>query len=187
MLTTQMLHRLLHLMPLALHWLLQYARNFLRFLWGWAGFVLTYCIFHQNTNGLELVPQPTYSHGKVPVSTSDAQTAAEWDLLIHHQSGGVAKNLEPDDMGRFSPLARRWAWSNGDCFCELNTNYNHLHLVGSKFILLLCWCLEGHLCMNIIQNHHTHTYIYGKILKYSLSLPKIWFHPSVFSNSEMVL
>lgn len=104
---------------------------------------LIFYVFYQSKNGLELVPQPTYSQGKVPVSTSDAQTAREWDVLVRHQSGydGVLpRNMEPDDLGRYSPLASRWAWSNGDCFCELNTNYNHLHLlVGSNFIELLCW------------------------------------------------
>ncbi|XP_015879682.2 uncharacterized protein LOC107415802 isoform X4 [Ziziphus jujuba] len=62
-----------------------------------------------NKNGLELVPQPTYSHGQVPVSTSDAQTG-EWDLVHRHQSGygGVGtRNTEPDDLGRYSPLASR--------------------------------------------------------------------------------
>ncbi|KAK9292736.1 hypothetical protein L1049_020715 [Liquidambar formosana] len=62
-----------------------------------------------NKNGLELVPQPTYSHGKIPISSSDAQTA-DWDPLGHQQSGlggVVAKHLELDDLGRYSPLASR--------------------------------------------------------------------------------
>lgn len=64
----------------------------------------------QNKNELELVPQPTHSHGKIPISTSDAQTVRDWDPLSHHQSGlgGVAaQNLEPKDLGRYSPLASR--------------------------------------------------------------------------------
>lgn len=61
-------------------------------------------------NGLELVPQPSYSHGKIPMTSSDTQTAADWDPLSHHQSGlagGAAKNLDLDDAGRYSPLASR--------------------------------------------------------------------------------
>ena len=64
--------------------------------------------FCQNKNGLELVPQPTYSHGKLP-PTSDAQAATNWELLGHHLGGvgGVfGKNLD-DDMRRYSPLASR--------------------------------------------------------------------------------
>ncbi|KAF3970866.1 hypothetical protein ACB098_04G058500 [Castanea mollissima] len=63
-----------------------------------------------NKNELELVPQPTHSHGKIPISTSDAQTVRDWDPLSHHHSGlgGVAvQNLEPEDLGRYSPLASR--------------------------------------------------------------------------------
>ncbi|PON85986.1 hypothetical protein TorRG33x02_181910 [Trema orientale] len=63
-----------------------------------------------NPKGLELVPQTTYSHGKVPVSASVAQTTTEWDLSVRHQSGGVGsvpKHLEVDDVGRYSPLASR--------------------------------------------------------------------------------
>ncbi|CAK7328584.1 unnamed protein product [Dovyalis caffra] len=61
-------------------------------------------------SGLELVPQPTYSHGKIPMTSSDTQTASDWDPLSQHQSGlagGVAKNLDLDDAGRYSPLAGR--------------------------------------------------------------------------------
>lgn len=72
-------------------------------------FLLFYYLFYQNTNGLELVPQTTYTHGKVPMSTSDAQTTAEWDLLVRQQGGVgvVPKHLEPEDLGRYSPLASR--------------------------------------------------------------------------------
>lgn len=119
-------------------------------------------IFYQNKNGLELVPQPTYSHGKVPVSTSDAQTAREWDVLVRRQSGYdgvVSRNMEPDDLERYSPLASRWAWSNGDCFCELNTNNNHLLLlVGPDFIELLCWWFSmSELLSKCIFNHRRWT------------------------------
>ncbi|KAG5247596.1 Retrotransposon gag protein [Salix suchowensis] len=61
-------------------------------------------------SGLELVPQPPYSHGKIPMTSSDTQTAADWDPLSHHQSGladGAEKNLDLDDVGRYSPLASR--------------------------------------------------------------------------------
>ncbi|XP_030462744.1 uncharacterized protein LOC115682614 isoform X2 [Syzygium oleosum] len=60
-------------------------------------------------NGLELVPQPAFSLGNAPVS-SDAQPNAGWDALNAHQTalGGVLpKNMEPDDIGRYSPLASR--------------------------------------------------------------------------------
>ncbi|KAK6259224.1 hypothetical protein SCA6_013698 [Theobroma cacao] len=59
-------------------------------------------------NALELVPQQAYSQGKMQV-TSDAQTDSNWDLPGQHQGGlggGIAsKNLEPDDLGRYSPIA----------------------------------------------------------------------------------
>ncbi|KAM6563148.1 hypothetical protein CsatB_023146 [Cannabis sativa] len=65
-----------------------------------------------NMSGLELVPQLNYTHGtgKEPVFNSDAQTTTEWDLLVRRQSGtvGIAANhTEPDDLGRYSPLASR--------------------------------------------------------------------------------
>ncbi|KAJ4829645.1 hypothetical protein Tsubulata_035704 [Turnera subulata] len=61
-----------------------------------------------NKNGLELVPQP-YSHGKIPI-TSDTHTVTDWDVTSHQQSvlsGTNARNLESDDVGRYSPLASR--------------------------------------------------------------------------------
>ncbi|KAJ4715770.1 Tripartite motif-containing 29 [Melia azedarach] len=63
-------------------------------------------LINSNKNGLELVAQPTFSHGEIPTN-SDAQGATDWDLLGHHQDGlgGVGKNLD-DDM-RYSPLASR--------------------------------------------------------------------------------
>ncbi|KAJ8769205.1 hypothetical protein K2173_000980 [Erythroxylum novogranatense] len=64
----------------------------------------------QEKNGLELVPQMTYSQGKIPMASSDAQSGTTWNVRGHHQigiSGAGAKNLEPDDVGRFSPLASR--------------------------------------------------------------------------------
>ncbi|KAJ9146544.1 hypothetical protein P3X46_028793 [Hevea brasiliensis] len=62
-----------------------------------------------NKNGLELVPQPTYSDGKIPMTSLDAQTT-DWDLLSQQQrglGGAVSKNLELDDVVRRSPLASR--------------------------------------------------------------------------------
>lgn len=74
-------------------------------------FSYNYCLFFQSpTNGLELVPQPTYSHGKAPLSTLDGQTNTDWDILVRQQGdgvGGAAKLLEPDDVVRYSPLASR--------------------------------------------------------------------------------
>ncbi|KAM5558544.1 hypothetical protein ABKV19_020307 [Rosa sericea] len=63
-----------------------------------------------NKNGLELVPQQTYSQGKAPVSASDVQTTRDWDLLGRDQSaldGVVNRNVEPNDLGRYSPFASR--------------------------------------------------------------------------------
>ncbi|KAK6287204.1 hypothetical protein POUND7_013383 [Theobroma cacao] len=66
-------------------------------------------------NALELVPQQAYSQGKTQV-TSDAQTDSNWDLPGQHQGGlggGIAsKNLEPDDLGRYSPIASRTSTAN---------------------------------------------------------------------------
>ncbi|WRX09611.1 hypothetical protein QQP08_002098 [Theobroma cacao] len=66
-------------------------------------------------NALELVPQQAYSQGKMQV-TSDAQTDSNWDLPGQHQGGlggGIAsKNLEPDDLGRYSPIASRTSTAN---------------------------------------------------------------------------
>ncbi|CAK9183646.1 unnamed protein product [Ilex paraguariensis] len=61
-----------------------------------------------NKNGLELVLQPTYSNGQIPIS-SDPLATRDWDLLGHHQNGlvGVSNNMEPDDLGQYSPLANR--------------------------------------------------------------------------------
>ncbi|RVX21577.1 hypothetical protein CK203_002335 [Vitis vinifera] len=61
-------------------------------------------------NGLELVPQPAYSPGMIP-SSSDVQTPSNWNIPGHHQSGfgGMAKNLESEDLGRYSPPASRMA------------------------------------------------------------------------------
>ncbi|KAK9233662.1 hypothetical protein WN943_023914 [Citrus x changshan-huyou] len=60
-----------------------------------------------NKMGLELVAQPTYSHGKIPAN-SETQATTDWDLLGHHQGelGGIGKTLV-DDMRRHSPLASR--------------------------------------------------------------------------------
>ncbi|KAA3475553.1 Retrotransposon gag protein [Gossypium australe] len=59
-------------------------------------------------NGLELVPQPTYSLGKTQL-LSGAPKDFKWDLPSQQQGGlggGVAsKKLEPDDLGRYSPIA----------------------------------------------------------------------------------
>ncbi|KAE9619113.1 hypothetical protein Lalb_Chr02g0149731 [Lupinus albus] len=62
-----------------------------------------------NKNGLELVPQPRYSAAKTQVPV-DARTGNEWDVLSRHQSGlggGVATNVDADEVGRYSPIASR--------------------------------------------------------------------------------
>ncbi|KAL0282779.1 UNVERIFIED_CONTAM: hypothetical protein Sangu_2931000 [Sesamum angustifolium] len=57
-------------------------------------------------NGLELVPQPTYSDGKMP--SSDRQTSMVEDILGLPQSGREnLKNFEHDELERHPPLASR--------------------------------------------------------------------------------
>ncbi|XP_031401243.1 uncharacterized protein LOC116211146 isoform X2 [Punica granatum] len=63
-----------------------------------------------NKNGLQLVPQPAFTPGKIPISSSEALVAVGWDVLNEHQMGHgglLPKSREPDDLGRFSPLASR--------------------------------------------------------------------------------
>lgn len=63
-----------------------------------------------NKNALELVPQPAYSHGNMPFSSSDPQATPDWGPLDHHHGGlggAMAKDMEPDDSGRYSPLTSR--------------------------------------------------------------------------------
>ncbi|KAL2528334.1 hypothetical protein Fot_20935 [Forsythia ovata] len=58
--------------------------------------------------GLELVPQPVYSNGKI--TSSAPHTTMDGDLLGYHQRGlgnAATKNPEPDNLGRYSPLASR--------------------------------------------------------------------------------
>ncbi|CAI9763379.1 unnamed protein product [Fraxinus pennsylvanica] len=57
--------------------------------------------------GLELVPRPVYSNGKI--TSSAPHTTMDGDLMGHHQSGlgAATKNSEPDDLGRYSPLSSR--------------------------------------------------------------------------------
>ncbi|XP_039038600.1 uncharacterized protein LOC120176197 isoform X2 [Hibiscus syriacus] len=61
-------------------------------------------------NGLELVPQLGFPQGKAHI-ISNAQTDSTWDLPGQHQGGlggGIAStNLEPDDLGRYSPITSR--------------------------------------------------------------------------------
>ncbi|KAG7011102.1 hypothetical protein SDJN02_27900 [Cucurbita argyrosperma subsp. argyrosperma] len=61
----------------------------------------------------------------MPVSSSDAQTTADWDLSTHHQIGlgvGVAKKLEPDDLGRYSHHASSEGTNKQVTFREPVTN-----------------------------------------------------------------
>lgn len=59
-----------------------------------------------NIMGLELVPQPGYSHQQTPLSpVSDAQKTADWDPMVQHNPhngfvGVPAKNTDPDNFGR---------------------------------------------------------------------------------------
>ncbi|XP_028126598.1 uncharacterized protein LOC114323252 isoform X1 [Camellia sinensis] len=82
-----------------------------------------------NKNVLELVPRPAYSYGNVPITSSDPQTTADWDMLGHHQSGlgdGVAKNLEPDDIVRYSPHSSRHTASQ-DVRAQLSVSQGDSH------------------------------------------------------------
>lgn len=71
-----------------------------------------YCIFfffYQNKNSLELVPQHRYSQvmTQAPV---DPQAGTGWDVMGRYQSGiggGLAANVDADDLGRYSPLGSR--------------------------------------------------------------------------------
>lgn len=59
--------------------------------------------------GLELVPQPMYANGTSRI-LSDPINPSDLDKLAHEKSvlgGGTAKNLEVDDFGMYSPIARR--------------------------------------------------------------------------------
>lgn len=69
---------------------------------------LTCCILCQDKAGLELVPQPMYSQGRAQVSV-DGQKGTDWDILGRHQNGlGVAaKNVDAEELGRYSPIASR--------------------------------------------------------------------------------
>lgn len=64
----------------------------------------------QQNNGLELVAQPEYSHGNVPVTFPGHQTTSDWDMLENRQGvsvDGTGKNLEVDDIMNYSPLGSR--------------------------------------------------------------------------------
>ncbi|GMH07680.1 hypothetical protein Nepgr_009520 [Nepenthes gracilis] len=59
--------------------------------------------------GLELVPQPAYSPAN---AATEPQMGTNWDIGGYHArqgglSSAVTKNMELDDLGRYSPLASR--------------------------------------------------------------------------------
>ncbi|CAA3008629.1 Isochorismate synthase, chloroplastic [Olea europaea subsp. europaea] len=58
-------------------------------------------------NGMELVPQPAYANGMI--SSSGPHTTTDGDLLGRQSDLGdaVAKTLEPNNFGRYSPLGSR--------------------------------------------------------------------------------
>ncbi|KAG2668592.1 hypothetical protein I3760_15G167400 [Carya illinoinensis] len=83
-----------------------------------------------NKKGLELVPQPAYSHGKISASSSNVHTPTDWELSGRHQSGlggVVAKNLEPDDLGRYSPFASRNSAAH-DMSVQLDVTQSDAHV-----------------------------------------------------------
>ncbi|XP_010251276.1 PREDICTED: uncharacterized protein LOC104593212 isoform X2 [Nelumbo nucifera] len=67
----------------------------------------------EKKNGLELVPQPTYSYGQALVSSpSNAQITTDWDPLAHHihpstSGGATTKSMDPDKLVRSSPSTSR--------------------------------------------------------------------------------
>ncbi|KAF9604158.1 hypothetical protein IFM89_003282 [Coptis chinensis] len=66
-----------------------------------------------NIMGLELVPQPAYSHRQTPLSpSSDGQKTTDWDQLVQHNPrtgfvGVPGKSVDPDNFGRPVPSAGR--------------------------------------------------------------------------------
>ncbi|XVF16895.1 hypothetical protein REPUB_Repub10bG0070500 [Reevesia pubescens] len=69
----------------------------------------------QSPSHSTLTTSPAYSQGKTQI-ISDGQTDSNWDLPGQHLGGlggGMAsKNLEPDDLGRYSPIASRTSTAN---------------------------------------------------------------------------
>jgi len=66
-------------------------------------------LFYQNKNSLELVPQHRYSQ-VMPQASVDPQAGTGWDAMGRYQSGiggGLAANVDADDLGRYSPLGSR--------------------------------------------------------------------------------
>lgn len=62
-----------------------------------------------NKNSLELVPQHRYSQVMTQPSV-DPQAGTGWDAMGRYQSGiggGLAANVDADDLGRYSPLGSR--------------------------------------------------------------------------------
>ncbi|KAF5194299.1 transmembrane protein [Thalictrum thalictroides] len=65
-----------------------------------------------NIMGLELVPQPAYSHRLAPLSPSDALKNTEWDQLVQHNPhtgfvGLPGKSLDLENLGRPVPSTVR--------------------------------------------------------------------------------
>lgn len=72
------------------------------------GYLISHVLL-QIKEGLELVPQQAYSSEKAPLS-SDPRTTTDWDPLRNPQSSlnrDAERNLETDDLGRYSPLTSR--------------------------------------------------------------------------------
>ena len=143
----------LNLTLLVQHWQFQYAHNI--FFWSvllYHNYFLKFYTFCSK-NGLELVPQPAYSQGKTRI-ISDAQTDSNWDLPGQHQGGLggdiASKNLEPDDLARYSPIASRWAWSNGDCYCELNVQITTICICWWVLFSLNSFCCL--VCIKLLKN-----------------------------------
>lgn len=66
-----------------------------------------------NKNGLELVPQPAYSHSQTPISArANAPAATDWNSLGQHTHqtdfvGDGSKSPEPDNLGQPFPSTSR--------------------------------------------------------------------------------
>lgn len=76
---------------------------------------------YQIKKGLELVPQQSYSDGKMP--SSDSQTAIVGDILGLPQSGLEDLKNSEHELGRHPPLGNRYVFqmnSTVNCVCYSN-------------------------------------------------------------------
>lgn len=129
--------------------------------------VQLWCIFFLwQQNDLDMVPQPVYSKEQL-VMPSGPLKDRDWDLGDQQSilDGGVSKNLETDDFGRYSAISSRWAESKWRLLIVKCYSCNHQHLlVGSDIIespilsCLICnfvtlfWCFPMWGRMTLLNN-----------------------------------